>query len=200
VDKLEIPYLARSTTENPLMKKATIQKLDQLDIELRNLLRELEAYSEAKLNEQPDEDSWSVFQVMYHLILSEHYSHQYVQKKLSFNPELKKAGFVSELRRMVLNMYLAAPLKFNAPTAVRDNLPEHATFWEIAKKWKDQRVLLRDYLQQLPEDFYDKEIYKHPFAGRLSLDGMLAFFQRHFQRHRKQIFRTLRKVDAVKQR
>ena len=182
------------------MKKATIQKLDQLDIELRNLLRELEAYSEAKLNEKPDEKSWSVFQVMYHLLLSEQYSCQYVQKKLSFAPELKKAGLVSGLRRLALNTYLATPLKFKAPAVVNDDLPQQATFWEIAKKWKDQRVLLRDYLQELPDEHFNKEIYKHPFAGRLSLDGMLAFFQGHFKRHKKQIFRTIRKVDAVKQR
>lgn len=182
------------------MTTSIAQRLDKLDASLKNLLKELEPYSEIKLNEKPNEQSWSVFQIMHHLMQSEYFSQAYVEKKLSFNPRLKKAGLVAGFRRVALNAYLASPLKLKAPALVGDNLPEYSTFWEIAKKWKEQRMKLRNYLQELPEDLYDKEIYKHPFAGRLTLDGMLSFFQQHFDRHSNQMMRTLRKIEAVKQR
>jgi hypothetical protein len=44
----------------------------------------------------------------------------------------------------------------------------------------------------LPDHLYDKEIYKHPFAGRLSLMGMVDFFEHHFRRHREQMRRALK--------
>ncbi|MEL6720728.1 MAG: hypothetical protein AAFP82_18635, partial [Bacteroidota bacterium] len=80
------------------MQKSIERKLDKLDSDLRNLLTDLEGYSEQTLNKKPDEKSWSVFQIMSHLILAEGGSLRYVKKKLSFNPELKTAGAISKAR------------------------------------------------------------------------------------------------------
>ena len=66
------------------MKKTIEKKLDKLDVDLRNLLTDLDGYSEKTLNKKPDEKSWSIFQVMNHMILAEQQSLAYVQKKLSF--------------------------------------------------------------------------------------------------------------------
>jgi len=181
------------------MEQSVENKLDRLDQDLRNLLTDLDGYSEQTLNKKPDINSWSVFQIMTHLILAEGGSVKYVQKKLSFNPELKTAGAASKARSVLVNAYLSSPLKRKAPDAIAgDNLPEHTTFWDVAKKWKGQREELRSYLAELPADLFDKELYKHPFAGKMTLEDMLSFFQRHYNRHKKQIYRTLKKLDAVK--
>lgn len=177
----------RTTTSiNP---KLDIQ-LKDLDKKLNNLLKELKAYSEDQLNRKPKEDAWSVIQVMHHVMMSENGSLKYVKKKLSFNPELKKAGFKSGFREMVLNTYLGSPIKWKAPEAISgDNLPSHETFWKTAQQWKNQRIELREFLEKLDEDLLKKEVYKHPFVGRISINGMLRFFNRHFDRHNKQIKR-----------
>ncbi|MEM6697905.1 MAG: DinB family protein [Bacteroidota bacterium] len=181
------------------MEKLVEKRLDKLDLDLRNLLTDLDGYSEQTLNKKPDGKSWSVFQIMYHLLLSEGFSLQYVQKKLSFNPELKTAGTKARSRSLLLNTYLQSPIKRKAPSAISgENLPEYTTFWDVAKKWKGQREELRQYLVELPDEVFTKEVYKHPFAGRISLAAMLSFFQNHYNRHHKQIYRTLKKLDAVK--
>ena len=36
-----------------------------------------------------------------------------------------------------------------------------------------------------------KEIWKHAVAGKMNISQMLAFFNMHFNRHRKQVYRTL---------
>lgn len=191
--------LTTHTLQAEKMTKAVERQLDKLHKDLIELLRDLEGYSEARLNEKPTPKSWSVFQVMHHLVLVEGYAMQYVEKKLSFNPELKKANALTSMREATMTTLLKSPLRRKAPDAVGTvTLPEHSTFWEIAKKWKNQREDLKKYLADLPEDYYKKEIYKHPFAGRISIGGMLKFFQQHFNRHKKQIYRNLDLIDAVK--
>lgn len=193
------PIYPLQTYKHKTMTKPVERQLNKLHKDLIDLLTDLEGYSEAKLNTKPKPNSWSVFQVMHHLVLTEGYAMQYVERKLSFNPELKKTSVATGVRERLLSTYLKSPLKRKAPNAVgTDNLPAHSTFWEVAKKWKNQREHLKTYLEDLPEDFFKKEVYKHPFVGRISLCGMLSFYQQHFNRHKKQIYRNLEQLDAVK--
>ncbi len=168
-------------------------QLKVLDEKLIKLLKTLKVYNEDQLNRKPNENAWSVIQVMHHLMMSEDGSLKYVKKKLSFNPELKNAGVKSAARELFLNTYLNSPLKWKAPEAISgDNLPTHDTFWKTAQKWKNQRIELREYLETIPDELLKKEIYKHPFVGRISITGMLRFFDRHFYRHNKQINRIIK--------
>jgi len=177
--------------------KATLKSLDQ---KLVALLHDLKNYSDAKLNEQPSENAWSVLQTMQHLIKAEAGSIAYVKKKLSFNPTLEKAGVRSSLNSVMLNIILSSPFKVKAPEQVSgDNLLQDLTFWDVAKQWKQQRQELQKYLEDLPKDFFDKDLYKHPLTGKMTISNMLSFFNKHVDRHNKQIRKTLKKIDAVKQ-
>ncbi|MEO1515220.1 MAG: DinB family protein [Bacteroidota bacterium] len=172
--------------------------LDQLDKDFAFLLEELKVYSDDQLNRKPSPEQWSVIQVMHHLMLSESLSLKYINKKLSFNPTLKKAGIKARMRLLLLKGYMASPFKAKAPGVISgEQLPEFATFWDTAKRWKQQRQELRQFLSELPKDILNKEVYKHPFAGRMSIDGMLGFFQAHFNRHHKQIQRVLKPMIPV---
>ncbi len=174
------------------MRKSIENQLDTMDSELKLLLRDLKKFSDKDLNWQPRPGKWSVLQVMQHLMLAEMFSHQYVEKKLSFDPKLKKAGLPSALRLLLLRFYLGLPVRFKAPKGVSTvHLQEKAAFWDLVKQWNHQRDSLRSYLAGLPDDKFDKSIYKHPIVGRLSLQGMLTFHRVHFRRHRKQIRRIL---------
>ncbi|MEL7020174.1 MAG: DinB family protein, partial [Bacteroidota bacterium] len=175
------------------------KRLERMDNHLRLLFKELESYSESKLNETPQPDKWSVFQVLHHLIRVERGSLQYVNKKLSHQPELKKAGIQTAMRTAALSVFAGVPIKIKAPTAVGSNLPPHSTFWEIVKLYKESRHELHTFFADVPAELLNKEVYKHPLVGRMTLVGMLSFFEAHFFRHRKQIYKTLKKVKAIKQ-
>lgn len=182
------------------MDKKTKIHLKNLDQKLTLLLRDLKNYTDAKLNEQPNPNEWSVLQIMQHLMQAESGSISYVKKKLSFEPELAKAGVLSSFRSVFLNMALSSPIKIKAPAQISgDSLLTDLTFWEVAKQWKTQRKELVTYLENLPEDFYTKDLYKHPLSGKMTLSSMLSFFNKHVDRHTRQIKRTLKKIDAVKQ-
>ena len=176
------------------MPPKVAKHLNRMDADLTSLLKVLNNYSEKTLNKRPAENKWSVLQVMHHLILAEGYGQAYVKKKLSYNPELKKAGISAFLRKTFAKNYLKVPFKIKAPEAVGDeHLPEYSSFWETAKKWKLQRQDLRTLFENMPIEHFDKEIYNHPLAGRLTLVGLLEFYQSHFARHRKQIDKILKK-------
>lgn len=162
--------------------------------QVEQLLRELEHLDTPVLNMAAIDGGWSAIQIMHHLMLSEELALKYVRKKLSFNPELKKAGFDAYWRDRVLWLYLNLPFKFRAPEAVNEEkLPGFATLAETRDRWLAIRLEWADFLKQLPNDVSDKAVYRHPIAGRLSWSGTLKFFQYHFNRHRKQINRTLGK-------
>ena len=174
------------------MKESILKKLHALNAKLENLLEDLQAYSHEALNHKPSADSWSSAQVMYHLMLSENYSLQYCKKKLGFKPTLKKAGIGAKVRSLIVQGYLLSPIKVKAPKAVASPmLPEEGDLVSIAKKWRTQRRELEDFFNSLPAEYLDKEVYKHPLGGRLSLAGMIDFLDAHFVNHKKQIFRTI---------
>lgn len=186
-----------NATQGKLPTKVNRQ-LHYLDNELSELLKVLKDYSERTLNKKPAENKWSVLQVMNHLILVEGYGKAYVEKKLSFNPELKKAGLGGAWRKLLMNTAVKIPIKLNAPQPVSgENLPEESSFWETAKKWKQQREELRLFLENLPVEHFNKELYKHPFAGKMSLYGLMDFNVAHFKRHRKQINKILAKSFKI---
>ncbi|MCO6493199.1 MAG: DinB family protein [Phaeodactylibacter sp.] len=171
------------------------RRLARMNQRLQSLLDELSAHDNETLNRQPADGGWSALQVMHHLILAEEGSVKYVKKKLSFNPGLEPAGLASGWRSFLLNFYFGLPFKFKAPPGVGDGaLPARSDFRETSERWLAGRKALREYLESLPPDLFRKSIYRHPFAGRMSLEGMVKFFDGHFERHRKQIERVLREV------
>lgn len=172
-------------------------RLKKIDQRLQGLLDELSSYDNETLNRKPADGGWSALQVMHHLILAEEGSVKYVKKKLSFNPDLQTAGFSSAWRAYLLNFYFTLPFKFKAPPGVGDGvLPEKSDFKEVSGRWLASRKAMREYLESLPEDMFRKSIYRHPFAGRMSLEGMVKFFDGHFERHRKQIGRVVAEVGG----
>ena len=100
------------------------------------------------------------------------------------------------MRATLMNAFNRSPLKRKAPKGVDEtNFPKNVSFSQIKEQWLAQRNELKTHLESLPTDLYNKQVYKHPFAGRLSLAGMLSFFDSHFDRHYRQIKRTLKKVN-----
>lgn len=166
--------------------------LGLLEQERRELLVLLQVRSDEELNRVPGPGQWSAIQVMHHLIISEELSLGYIRKKLSFKPALIKAGFSEKFRRLLLKIYLGLPFKFKAPKGVDDEaLPVFASFSETAKRWEAIRSDLAGFLEGVAPDLLDKELYKHPAAGKMTLNGMLDFYLAHFRRHREQILRML---------
>jgi hypothetical protein len=174
------------------MKKKWLKRLDAMNGEMENLINYASGFKHDALNRPPAPDTWSASQVLNHLILSEKYSLAYCEKKLSFNPTLKKAGILSGLKSALVKYYLLSPFKFKAPKGIDTSaLPKEDTLDNIHATWITEREKLKNFIANLPDEYIDKEIYKHPFGGRLTINGMMMFFEAHFKNHKKQILRAL---------
>jgi len=178
------------------MKEKTFEKLQALNEQVTDLHAFLSDYDADTLNKRPEPGVWSALDVVQHLRLSEDLSHKYLQKKLSGEPEkIGKAGLRSSLRSVAITLFMRSPAKRKAPKMVNEStFPERSDLDELMQAWKEQRQELEAFLRKQPEIVFEKEAYRHPFGGRLSLLGMLRFFETHIDRHRRQIERTLQQV------
>ncbi len=174
-------------------KQRALKRLEQSNDYLRNLLRRLGNYSHHQLNRQPADREWSALQAMMHLQRAEALSQAYVRKKLSFGADgLAKASLASTFRGWLSRFYMRAPFRFKAPAAVStENFPATADLAEFSDRWLQQRRQLYGYLQELPDELFYRQIYKHPLAGKLTLLDMVRFFDAHLRRHKKQAMRAI---------
>lgn len=177
------------------MKQKTLQILEKSDAFLDDMLEKLKDYPDEILNRKPSPGEWSAMNVLQHLMRSERLSYGYVRKKLSYNPKLKRANIGTAWRTFLLDNYNRFPMKWKAPAAVsEEHFPEYGTLDEVKDQWRQQRHQLKEYLEGLPDHIFNKELYKHPIAGRVTIVGMINFFNGHMIRHNKQIDRTLAKL------
>jgi len=149
------------------------------------LLQELAVYDNNRLNQKPADGGWSAIQTMHHLILSEEYSMSYIRKKMGFTTEFEDNNWSARMRSLLLWASLASPFKFKAPAAIStEKLPGYATLAETRQRWEQARMDWESFFE-----LTNKLVYKHPRAGKITFMQMLWFFETHFQRHRKQIYR-----------
>jgi len=180
------------------MDKSLRTKFDSLDSQLRDLFESLKYYNDSQLNRQPQPGTWSINQNLYHLMESERLSQAYIEKKLSFNPDIPKTSIGSRFRMLVLWASMVSPFKFKAPEIIdTTKLPVDTKFWETVKRWKEQRASFRGYLETLPADTLNRLLYKHPAAGKLNASQMMWFLDLHFNRHRRAIDKIAKGLTKV---
>lgn len=167
------------------------QKLEHNRLDLFNFL---EKQDPSVFNQKPAPDKWSVNQTILHLIEAESASLQYMKKKLSFGTDLPKAGFKSHVRRFLLNVAFVLPLKFKAPPNLAKMPKNDLDFQTLKNKWAALRAEYLDLLNNLPENVFTAELWRHQIAGKMTLFQMIDFFDDHQSRHRGQIERTLKQV------
>lgn len=168
------------------MRTKIQNRLKELNEELARHLESMGHKSEEWYNSSTAEGKWSPCQLHRHLMLSEGLSAKYVAVKSQYPEKLEEAGLQEKVNLEQLNIYLNSTKKFDAPeTVVPDNAPGSLSL--TVDSWMQQRMELSGLIDSLDESLLSKSLYKHPFAGRLSLLGMLDFFHWHLQRHESQI-------------
>lgn len=165
----------------------------EIERELDSLVQEFGSYDSEILNRQPAPGSWSAMQCVEHLKLSEAAIFGYISKKLSFDPELPKRGFADRWRRFLLLAYLASPVKFKAPKGIGTaHLPDRSEPKPSFAEWRKIRQDIRQTLETIDPKYYDRQVFKHPLAGRVGLETTLAFMLAHLRRHRRQMRKAVR--------
>lgn len=170
-------------------------KLSSLSEKSEDLMQDLGEVNLEILQKKPHEKAWSVIQILNHLMVSESSSLNYVRKKFLGVESVGQVGLVQRGKMKVLDLAFNGVRKFKAPVYVSN--PSNAeNLKELEEKWAEVRSELTYFLEDYPEDYIEKLVYRHPIAGRVSLYQMLDFFIMHMRHHKKQIERTLAAVEV----
>ena len=155
--------------------------------ETRNqLLDELEGLDESLLNLPPAEGKWSVNQIIAHLIQVEQLTNSSVQRKVQQQDSLETSSVRHAFRSLLVKLVLNSGVKIKAPAAVA-NVPERATLAALRTQWDASRYNLEDTLTEIPQELMSKCLFRHPYAGPLSITQAMTFLQDHFNHHARQI-------------
>src|SRR5215217_7628607 len=169
-----------------LMPKSKVnlqfEKLESTRMKLWSRLRDLD---NSILQFRPANDKWSILQILFHLNSSESNSVKYIRKKSQGGSSIPKSSFISSLKSFVLSAALRF-LKWKKPAVLPDP-PENLSTSEVINTWNETRIQLKQLLEKLPDDMLDRNIFRHPAAGRINMKDALKFMQDHFDHHLKQI-------------
>jgi hypothetical protein len=178
------------------MDAATGRQLERLNRKLNALTTWIGEQDPALLTRSPPPGAWSVAQVIEHMRTTELLSFSYIRKKAQSEKPLPKQGLQSWSRERLLSFYLASPFKWKAPAIVNtEAFPAKLDPAKQLAEWAQTRKALGDWLAEQPQDYFKRLGYRHPIVGRLTVAGMVRFFEWHFDRHHKQILRTYKAVS-----
>ena len=162
------------------------------------IFSELKKYPEDILQKKPNAQTWSASQNIVHLINAERKSLEYMQKKINLTElnTVEKAGWRSSFRLLALRTAFALPgLKFKAPSYIEPLAIKDLK--TLQSEWSGLRKEYQNFLDTLPQQWAQAELWKHQRAGKMSVKQMLIFFTDHVDRHAQQINRTLKQVTSV---
>ncbi len=170
------------------------KQFKSIEEQRKNLLDEIAKLSHTQQNFKPSSESWSILQVVNHLLYAETNVVKYMLKKMQGIATVEKAGVQAKLRSVMLNTFLKSPLKFKAPKAAMPVQEEVYIYENLRKQWNETRAEFAKILDQLNPADAKKLLFKHPLSGKFNIYQTMSFMQEHIAHHIRQIERI--KSDA----
>lgn len=174
------------------MISKTSELYNILENQRESILSRLAELEPTKLTAQLAPQSWSILQVLAHLVTAERLSVQYIRKKKLGMATAGNTGPWGEFKFWLLKLSQRIGFKYRAPKTVVSATPAFETWAQANEAWAQQRAELKKLLEEFTENDLRKKIFKHPFAGRLNIVQTLIFFGEHVRHHEPQIARLIR--------
>lgn len=175
-------------------KKDLLNTFSLMEDERQQLLQMLSDHPTTALEKKPSANEWSVTETIYHLVVAERASLNYLNKKLEVGG-FGTASFNAGIKQRLLNFIISLPIKFKAPKVAQIPEGKHVSYDEAINEWNSVRSEMNAAYHGLSDDFCTKELFKHPFAGKMNVVQGLKFMRQHMNRHIGQIERTLKQVN-----
>lgn len=171
------------------------QQFERLEQEKETLLQWISSLRPEAYAQQPASDAWSVAQIASHLYLSEQLSLAYLRKKLSFPDTVPPYRVTSWTGIALIKLTFWSSWRVKAPATI--DMWKHQPILdaaELSSKWNDLRHEIITFLDLHASQFRSHLVFRHPFAGRLTMRQMLIFMTDHLVHHRKQAERTIKRI------
>ena len=164
--------------------------VEEIEAQRRAALQAFASVNDDQFNQSPGQGKWSAAEVFSHIITAERMSVTYLQKKMLGIEQAARSGMWEEVKTAALILTQRMPgLKFKAPQRVVDSTVSLKSRKEIESSWDQVRTDLRKLLEQIPDQYVDRMIYRHVVAGYLNVRHALIFFREHLHHHTPQLNR-----------
>ncbi len=167
-----------------------------LDRKSERLLEALSRAPPEHLHRAPVAGAWSPFKVVQHISLVERTSVDYLLYKFGQDEPVVPQSMSTRLKGKMVIAGLMSPLKFKAPKSVdvtHGDLLDAPTLSDIGREVRGARNDLGELVAQASDEWLNSAVYRHPRAGRMSLDDLMLMLLVHHDRHERQIKRGLAK-------
>ena len=114
--------------------------------------------------------------------------------KIQAGEDLPTRGMVARFYLLLLLFVFRIGLKFKAPEMIAN--PKQTSLNELEDDWERSRKEMREFLDQFPEKWGNRAIYRHPFVGRLNLYDAMRFFNSHLSHHTRQVYRIKKELGG----
>jgi uncharacterized damage-inducible protein DinB len=153
------------------------------------LLGELETLGDSALSFRPAPGTWSLLEVVHHLVLVERGILQPVQDEPA-QPR-RRRNLRERVGCAAVWLVFKLGLRVKIPTKRVRPQPGLSLSW-LDREWSASRTSLEAYLDSTPASKPSETMFRHPIGGPMNVEQTLLFLTRHFDHHRRQISRIRR--------
>jgi uncharacterized damage-inducible protein DinB len=179
----------------PTLDKRIARQFQRMEVKKQKLFSQISDLSMNAYLQNPDVRSWSAAQIINHLYRSEMLSLGYLKKKMSYPETIPTYSWMSWRSYYFAHIMLLSPWKVNAPPGIDMwKIDEVLLPDTLNEEWNKLRTEMKTYLSETFPAFGNMLVYNHPFAGRMTMEQMLMFFNDHIDHHARQLRRVLRKI------
>lgn len=172
------------------MKSEFIKRYNELDQKREKLFEELSSFSDETINQRPSANSWSIAEVISHLAVADKATLSYLKKKAQDTSRAENIGLKNKFRYGILKFIFNLPIKLKAPSLLAQK-KAFKTILEMDISWETTTKETLALIKTIDDKDFNKELFRHPIIGKMNLLQMVNFTHIHFDRHKKQIDRTL---------
>ena len=175
-------------------KAIALRALNRCNEQLDAIFERLDHVNDSLLHEKIDNDTWSVNQILNHLLESEELTLQYLNYKIGEGAKFGKESLKTKTKYSLAMVLYSFPVKFKAPAKLSQP-SNNEDIYTIKSKYAKLRTSMEEFINVQDESFFKLASTKHVAIGRLQLVKMLRFFHKHVAHHEKQMLRRLIKLS-----
>ena len=169
------------------MAELTTQHFEELEAKKKIVLEFLWSKNREDLTKSVG-GQWCMIQVIRHIQIIEHGAMQYMIKKSQAGDGMDDRKFLPRLNKQILFLTYRLNIKFKAPKSVSN--PPISSLEELEKDWTETRKIMKKFIEEYPDKWKNKAVFKHLILGRINLQDSIHFFSEHLGHHIRQLKRV----------
>jgi DinB superfamily len=173
------------------MNGRTRRLFDRITLQRQTVLDELAGLGPEQLAFRPEPGSWSVLDVLEHLVRVEEGIMSRIRKRdpRTWGEAVRTRGALE-----LMSLYYLIGRRFRVP--IETVMPlGGVTLSDLGARWEAAQATMRGVLEGFGPDDFRRPMMRHPMLGRLTPVETLSFICRHIAHHRRQIARIRRALQ-----